>query len=99
MPNDIGPQHPNDALGWLCFDGLPDEVQRAEDATLAADHHRITEDMLLPFEFVRPATDTERILLEHIGFDHLPDNLTTTVRWLSFGLRNRRWPALEGGSS
>jgi hypothetical protein len=99
MANNIGAHRPDDWRGWLNFDGLPDEIQRAEDSTLASDHHRIgEEDTPLPFEFVRPATATERILLGHLGFDDLPDGLTTTVRWLSFGLRNRRWLALEGGS-
>jgi hypothetical protein len=95
---DIGAQRPNDPRGWLLFDSLPDDLQRAEDATLYADHQRIREDVLLPYIFNRAATDTERTLLTHLGYD-LPGDLQTRVCWLSYGVRNRRWLELEGTGS
>lgn len=42
----------------------------------------------------RPATDTERTLLAHLGYT-LPDELFTAVTFLTTGVRNRRWPQLE----
>ncbi|MFG1931313.1 hypothetical protein ACGFK1_11730 [Mycobacterium sp. NPDC048908] len=94
MSETIGTQRPNDVRGWLVFERLPDDWQRAEDGTLQADHARIGDEMYLPATFTRPATDTEIVLLQHLGFDP-PANLQTVVCWLSFGLRNRSWPALE----
>lgn len=39
--NGVGAQYPQpDARGWLVFDHLPDDVQRAEDSTAAADYDR-----------------------------------------------------------
>lgn len=42
--------------------------------------------------FDRAATDTERMLLEHLGYE-LPDDLTTRVTFFA-AVRNRRWPQL-----
>jgi hypothetical protein len=94
---DIGPQRPDDPRGWLLFASLPDDLARAEDQTLAADHQRIHVDVLLPHVFLRPATDTEGVLLAHLGYV-VPGDLQTRVCWLSYGVRNRRWPQLENGS-
>lgn len=124
----IGNQLPQpDPRGWLAFDApLPDELQRAEDSTQAADfeRHRVptrgiaptlwgTDDpeelakvmtraravmtkagLHAPRTFARPATPTERILLEHLGYE-LPDELFTAVSFPTYGVRNRRWPQLE----
>jgi hypothetical protein len=98
MTDDIGPQRPNDPRGWLVFSSpLPDDLARAEDQTLAADHQRIRSDVLTPYTFNRPATTTEATLLAHLGYT-VPGDLLTTVTWLSYGVRNRRWPQLENGS-
>jgi hypothetical protein len=43
---------------------------------------------------VRPATQTERTLLAHLGYE-LPDELFTAVTFLTTGVRNRRFPQLE----
>jgi hypothetical protein len=42
----------------------------------------------------RPATDTERALLSHLGYT-LPDDLVTHVSWPSQSCRRRVWPQLE----
>jgi hypothetical protein len=86
---------PGDPRGWLMFDWLPEDLRNAEDATLAADQERIWEGKGMFDSFTRAATTTERALLESLDYV-LPDELTTTVRWLSPGVRNRRWIALEG---
>jgi hypothetical protein len=91
--NAIGDQIADDRRGWLLFESLPDELRNAEDSTLAADHDRIREGMFDVFD--RPATTTERTLLIHLGYT-VPAGLTTRVRWISNGVRTRRWPALEG---
>ena len=83
-----------DARGWLAMRNLPDNLQNAEDSTLAADRQRVREDGFGSWTFTRSATATERELLTHLGYV-LPVNLTTQVRWLSPGVRQRRWPALE----
>jgi hypothetical protein len=89
----FGPQYDQpDARGWLVFHGLPDDVQRAEDATQAADVELANRDCKLWRE--RPATDTERALLAHLGYE-LPDELLTRVQWRHGTLRERRWPQLE----
>jgi hypothetical protein len=46
--------------------------------------------------FARPATPTEKILLEALGYP-LPDNdiLITCVTWPTRGIRSRRWPQIE----
>jgi hypothetical protein len=95
MTETIGPQRVDDVRGWLVFDQLPDELQRAEDATLGNDHERIVGEFGV--SFARVATDTERELLDHLGYT-VPDILLTRVTWLSNGLRNRRWPRLEGAA-
>ncbi|MDT5076775.1 MAG: hypothetical protein QOJ80_1412 [Mycobacterium sp.] len=89
----IGVHRRGDPRGWLLFDSMPPDLQTAEDARLAADREHIRENHGAP-AFLRTATATERTLLEHLGYD-LPDLLLTRVHWLSSGVRNRRWPALE----
>lgn len=99
MPN----QHPQpDPRGWLAFDGpLPDDLQRAEDSTAAADFDRYPKSGK-PFE--RLATDAEKALLTHLGYEVqlLPsregkeaDDLITEVRFVTTATRNRRWPQIE----
>jgi hypothetical protein len=80
-----------DPRGWLVFEYLPDDLQRAEDSRAAADFDRR---LLKPRGFTRPATETERALLEHLGHV-LPEELLTTVTFPSKGCRRRRWPVLE----
>lgn len=90
----IGPQVDDNGIrGWLTFQWLPDELQRAEDSTLAADHERARQ--RFGRAFTREATDAERELLTHLGHE-MPDELTTRVAWPASGVRNRRWPQLEG---
>jgi hypothetical protein len=91
---EIGAQRVGDRRGWLMFDHLPDDLARAEDQTQAADRQRVREHDLASWNFTRAATDTEKLLLEHLGYT-LPANLTTHVVWLSPGVRNRAWPQLE----
>jgi hypothetical protein len=90
----VGPQHPRaaagtDPRGWLVFDWLPPALGRAEDATAAADYTR-------GVKHSRPATDTERALLTHLGYVVPTAELITSVSWPSPGVRCRRWKALEG---
>ena len=88
----IGNQLPQpDPRGWLAFDALPDDLQRAEDSTAAADFDRRRWARTLQ----RPATDAERTLLTHLGHDDLPEDLTTHVTYKTLSVRNRRWPQLE----
>lgn len=82
-----------DPRGWLALRYLPDDVQHAEDATAFADHDRRR-----ARGFERPATDTERILLAHLGYT-VPADLTTLVTFKTRSVRNRRWLALEGTPS
>lgn len=93
MTDSIGPQRINDRRGWLIFDALPDDLQRAEDTTQAADHARLRDGMAEVFH--RPATTTERTLLAHLRHT-VPEDLQTRVAWIANGVRNRRWPTLEG---
>ncbi|MGB3521942.1 MAG: hypothetical protein WBA50_10740 [Mycobacterium sp.] len=108
MPDDeIGNQLPQpDPRGWLVFDHLPSDLQNREDATLCADHQRWQDSLrgadwlggaaAIPRpSWMRPATPTERLLLAHLGYDDLPDDLTTWVRYRTNSVRMRRWPALE----
>lgn len=44
--------------------------------------------------FPRPATQTERALLDHLGYT-LPAELFATITFTSSGIRNRRFPQLE----
>lgn len=102
----IGPHRPGDPRGWLVFETLPDNLQRAEDATQTADFDRRTWwrpgwvrefDLVrgIPVRcFYRPATGTERALLEHLGYT-LPPHLDTRVEFRTETFRQRRWPALE----
>jgi hypothetical protein len=103
---EIGPQRIGDRRGWLVFEYLPDDLQRAEDATQAADYERrgsATTQRQHEYDpargqtvwyFTRPATPAERTLLEHLGYT-LPAELTTRVEFLTETLRQRRWPQLE----
>lgn len=92
MTGTIGNQLPQpDPRGWLVFDApLPNDLQRAEDSTAAADFDRRRFGRVLQ----RPATSAERILLERLGYE-LPAELTTHVSYKSLATRNRRWPQLE----
>lgn len=105
--------------GMATFTALPDDLQRFEDATLAADRSRwdagwstghgltwkriktvvpgIRREGVEPTPtwvrvFDRPATDTERVLLAHLGYEP-PDDLVTRVTFYA-AVRNRRWPQL-----
>lgn len=81
-----------DPRGWLCFEHLPPDLQRQEDATQAHDHAlAVIKHMARGYE--RPATPAERTLLTHLGYV-LPDELVTVVRYPTTGVRNRQWPAL-----
>lgn len=91
---DIGAHRPDDPRGWLLFEQLPGDLQNAEDSRLAADRQHVRDNDNMFWSFTRPATNTERTLLEHLGYT-LPDTLRTHVNWLSPGVRNRRWPQLE----
>ena len=113
------PLQDNGARGWLALTSLPDDLQNAEDSTLAADRSRwddgwstgrgmvwkriktvvpgIRREGVEPEPqwvrvFDRPATETERMLLEHLGYE-LPDDLVTRVTFFA-AVRNRRWPQL-----
>ena len=90
----VGPQiQDNGARGWTAFEYLPSDLQNAEDSTLENDHSQRHWRRSVVRE--REASATERALLEHLGYQ-LPAQLTTRVAWLSAGVRNRRWPQLEG---
>ncbi|PPJ24148.1 hypothetical protein C5E45_28285 [Nocardia nova] len=89
----VGAQFPQpDPRGWLVFESLPTDLQRLEDSRLQADFEDAEEHRGWPW--MRPATDTERALLEHLGYT-LPATLTTRVDY-DTGIRCRRWPDLEG---
>lgn len=90
---EIGAHRSNDPRGWLVFESLPDALQAAEDSTQANDHHTmwLAETPIR----TRPSTTAERQLLAHLGYT-VTDDLLTRVEWLSNGVRNRRWLALEG---
>ena len=81
-----------DVRGWLAINNLPPEYQRAEDSTAMADRDRYL--YRNPRGHEREATPTERMLLQHLGFE-LPDQLTTKVSWPSRSVRRREWPQLE----
>lgn len=80
-----------DPRGWLALWFLPESVQNAEDAT----HHNDFSLRVASRVRVRPATDTERLLLEHLGHGPIPDDLQTHVKFYSPGCWNRTWPQLE----
>ena len=94
MTEGIGPQmkrarEGTDPRGVLVFHWLPSDLQAAEDSTAVADR-----DVMRPRGFERPATDTERILLAHLGYE-LPAELKTVVKYRTRGVRHRSWPQLE----
>lgn len=92
----IGEQRPGDPRGWLTFTWLADELQHAEDSTQFADYEARSWRASVPRH--RPATATERKLLDYLGYT-LPADLVTRVRWLSDGVRRRTWPQLEDGKA
>lgn len=93
--DDIGAHRSDDRRGLLVFSDLPDELQAAEDSTQAADYDHVQDENASgDTAFTRPATTTEVLLLEHLGYV-VPDDLTTHVRWLTPGLRRREWPTLD----
>lgn len=102
MPDTIGNQlpQPDRIRGWLVFDHLPDDLQKAEDSTRFADAgalHTIGNPIghvgggitYRPNRLVRTVTGTELILLEHLGYD------TAKVTQTVVRGRHRSWPCLE----
>lgn len=88
-------QYPQpDARGWLVFRNLPDNLRRAEDATLEADSRYQRETGRTKWS--RLATETECTLLQFLGYE-LPANLHTHITYTTASIRNRRWPTLENG--
>ena len=81
-----------DPRGWLAMNNLPLEYQRLEDGTAMA--NRAWQRGRKPRGHEREATETERILLAHLGFE-LPEQLTTKITWPSRSVRRRTWPQLE----
>ena len=68
-----------DVRGVLALNNLPTGLQLLEDATAFADREcAVNRHRRNGFE--RPATDTERLLLEHLGY-MLPEELTTVVKF------------------
>jgi hypothetical protein len=96
--SEMGSQKPQpDPRGWLVFDRLPNDLQRSEDSRSDADiTYQRTRNWGGPWS--RSATQTERVLLEHLGFE-LPADLKTRVHYLTPGVRHRSWPQLEGAAS
>ena len=93
----VGPQHERaaagtDPRGWLVFEYLPDDLQRAEDSTLVNDRDKAR--LFKPRGHTRAATTAEIELLGHLGYD-IPVGLETVVSWPSRACRRRRWPVLE----
>jgi hypothetical protein len=98
-PNSIGPHRPDSVRGWLVFEWLPPDLQAAEDATAEADYRRVrmmgsVAAPMMRGPLTRPATPTERLLLEHLGLE-LPERLATWVSYPSPGVRRRTWPVLH----
>ncbi|BBE43399.1 hypothetical protein [Rhodococcus erythropolis] len=94
MSENIGNQLPQpDPRGLLTFDRLPRGLRIAEDATQAGDHET-SKTMSGGSPWTRPATPAERTLLTHLGYE-LPDELDTTVRYVTSGVRERTWPTLD----
>lgn len=84
-----GIQHrPCPKRGVLVFWNLPPELARREDSTQWADFENRPWSRHAYRD--RPATDTEKLLLAHLGYT-LPNDLTTRVQWLSDGVRRRWW--------
>lgn len=104
-PTGIGEQVIDPWRGWLVFESLPPDLQRAEDSTQEHDYCWAPEnqryDKTSDTWFAeRDATPTEITLLTHLGYtvpaEGDPDYpLQTRVSWHTSSLRNRRWPALE----
>lgn len=103
MTDGVGAQYPQpDPRGWLVFESLPPELQRAEDSTAHADYVRQHGDTVRRcfdrqtrvWYFERPATGAERTLLTHLGFEP-PNDLKTRVQYATETLRRRTWPQLE----
>lgn len=105
MPDTIGPQVIDTWRGWLRFEYLPDDLQRAEDSTQEHDFcwapkAQRWDSKLGAWYAERDATDAEKTLLEHLGYtlpaegdDDYP--LQTRVSYRTETLRHRSWPALE----
>jgi hypothetical protein len=92
MPDTIGEHFGwDDPRGWLTFSALPDDLQRQMDQTQNADYERRHWRPSVPR--IRPATDAERLLLTHLGFD-VPTELDVRVRYPSGGIRRLEFPAL-----
>lgn len=94
--NDIEQYPQPDVRGWLVFRNLPDNLRRAEDATLECDSRYARETGCTRWS--RSATETERVLLQHLGYE-LPANLATHITYTTASIRNRRWPSLEENPS
>lgn len=109
MTDTIGPQVDDPWRGWLVFESLPADLQRAEDSTQHADAERLRgcypvtwryDSDAETWYFEREATDAEQTLLTHLGYtlpvegdDGYP--LQTRVSYKTETLRHRSWPALE----
>ncbi|MCT1352232.1 hypothetical protein [Gordonia sp. p3-SID1431] len=98
MSDEIGRHigHRDDPRGVLAFDHLPDDLQKAEDSTAVADRdtfpdRRRSGGLWLRPYVERPATDTERLLLAHLGYV-VPEQLITRIR--NAGMRHRCWPQI-----
>src|SRR5262245_51418488 len=95
-PNDIGEWRPDPWRGWLVFSYLPSDLQAGEDSAHELDYRNAR---TYATRQQRPATDVERTLLAHIGFDGLPTDLTTYVDFPAVGLWHRAWPQLLSASA
>lgn len=102
-PTGIGAQYDQpDPRGILVFHGLPDDLQRAEDATQAHDYGSAGwtqhwDNEIKQWYAERPATDAERTLLAHL-YGTIPDVLATRVQWVTDSIRRRTWPALDNAT-
>lgn len=91
-PGGIGPQYADDPRGWLTFAFLPANLQRLEDQRQVADYDRGRA------RFTRQATDTECLLLTHLGYDVTvfdDDHPLFTHVTYPGPVRQRTWPQLE----
>lgn len=105
MADTIGPQVIDTWRGWLVFEYLPDDLQRAEDSTQEHDFQWAWKNQHWDNESQswyaqRDATDAEITLLQHLGYappaegdENYP--LQTRVSYVTQTLRRRTWPALE----
>ena len=80
-----------DPRGVLALRYLPPDLENAENATQANDY---TWRLAKPRGRLRPATDTEKLLLKWLGHGPIPDDLQTLVRYATRGVRNRSWPSI-----